>query len=204
MANLMDLLKGQLTDDVIGQMAQQLGADKQQTATAAEGALASLMAALNKNASSPDGANALAGALDRDHDGSVLEDIFGTMKGAVDPGVTTNSLNAGGILKHVLGGNQGNIIDMISKMSGLASGKSGNLLMMLAPLVLGQLGKQKRSNNLDTGGLSDLLSKTVQSQTSQNSQMGMIGKLLDRDGDGSVIDDLADLGKNVLGNLFKK
>jgi len=34
--------------------------------------------------------------------------------------------------------------------------------------------------------------------------MGLLGKLLDRDGDGSVMDDIAGMGMKTLGNLFRK
>ena len=211
MANLMDLLQGQLTDSVIDQLSNQLGgADRQQTKTAADSALSTLMAALSKNAAQPEGASALANALDRDHDGSILDDLTGILGKMGQPqqqqqsSPMNSALNGAGILKHVLGGKQSNVIDMISKMSGLNNGNSGSLLAMLAPMVMGALGKQKRQQNLDQGGLSDLLRNSVNSPTAQTKEMGLIGKLLDQDGDGSIMDDIAGLGMKTLGNLFKK
>ena len=160
-----------------------------------------LTTALAKNAASPDGASALANALDTDHDGSILDNIGDLLGGNM---TNNRAANGAGILRHVLGGKQGNAIDMISKMSGLNSAKTGNLMTMLAPIVLGMLGKQKKANNMDQSGLSDMLSRSVNSASSKRQEMGLLGKLLDRDGDGSVMDDIAGLGMKTLGNLFRR
>ncbi len=194
----MDLLQGQLNDGLIDQLANQIGGDKQQTKVAAEGALSTLLAALSKNARSNDGASALSSALDRDHDGSVLEDLMGMMSGQQQQ--QSRALNGAGILKHVLGGNSGNVIDMISKMSGLGGNQTGSLLAMLAPLVMGTLGKQKRERNLNESGLSEFLQESVNSASNKRKEMGLIGKLLDQDGDGSVIDDIA----GMFGKFLRK
>ena len=71
MASLLDGLMQQLGGDTRRQLSQQLGADESTTTPAVGAALPVLVGALAKNASSTDGAAALAGALDKDHDGSV-------------------------------------------------------------------------------------------------------------------------------------
>ena len=206
MANLLDMLQDQLSEGVLDQLTQQIGgSDRAQTQAAANGILSTLTAALAKNAATPDGASALSAALDRDHDGSILDDVMGMLGGGgtAQP-QNTNMLNGAGILKHVLGGKQGGVVDMISKMSGLNSGQSGSLMSMLAPLVLGALGKQKKQQNLDTSGLSNILSKSVKSSASNNAQMDLISRFLDKDGDGSVMDDIAGMGMDLLGKFLKK
>ncbi len=204
MANLMDLLQGQISEGLVDQLSQQLGgADKQQTANAASGILSTLMSAMAKNAATPDGASALANALDNDHDGSLLDNLSGILGGAAQP-QNNRAANGAGILKHVLGGKQSGAIDMISQMSGLSSGNTGNLMTMLAPMVMGMLGKQKKAQGLDGCGVADFLTKSVQSATNQRQEMGLVGKFLDQDGDGSVMDDIAGMGMNILGNFLKK
>ncbi|MEM1321783.1 MAG: DUF937 domain-containing protein [Bacteroidota bacterium] len=204
MANLMDLLQGQLSEGLVDQLSQQLGgADKQQTAAAASGIMSTLMGALAKNAATPEGASALANALDRDHDGSVLDNVMGMVTGAAQP-ENTRATNGAGILGHILGGKQNGAIDMISKMSGLDSGNTGSLMTMLAPMVMGALGKTKKESGLDASGIAGMLTGTVQNAASQRPEMGMIGRFLDQDGDGSIIDDVAGMGMKMLGNLFKK
>ncbi len=207
MANLIDLLQGQLSEGLVEQFANQLGgADKEQTASATSGIISMITSALAKNAATPEGAGALASALDRDHDGSILEDLMGYATGSMQQkeGLNTSMLNGAGILKHILGGKQSNAIDVISQMSGLQSDKTGNLMAMLAPIVLGMLGKQKRQNNLDQGGLADILNQTIQTQSTKRKELGMIGKFLDQDGDGSVMDDLANMGMKMFGNFLRR
>lgn len=207
MANLIDLLQGQLSEGLVEQLAGQLGgADKAQTADAASGIISMITTALAKNAATPEGAGALASALDRDHDGSILDDLMGYANAAASPQQQTqnSALNGAGILKHILGGKESNAIDVISQMSGLANGQTGNLMAMLAPVIMGMLGKQKREQNLDQGGLSEILNNTVQSSTAKRKELGMIGKFLDQDGDGNVMDDLANMGMKVFGKFLRK
>lgn len=203
--NLLEMLQGQLSEGMIDQLSQQLGgASKEQTATAASGVMSTLVSALAKNASSEQGANALAGALDNDHDGSILNDVMGLLGGGASQ-TQSRATNGAGILKHILGEKQGGAVSMISKMSGLDSGNTGNLMTMLAPMVMGMLGQQKKQQGLDVGGIASLLTGTVtQQKQNDNPLMNMATQFLDQDGDGSIVDDVAGMGMKILGNFFKK
>lgn len=209
MANLMDLLQSQLSEGMIDQLAQQIGgAQPEQTKAATAGIMNSVMEALAKNASTPEGAASLNNALERDHDGSVLDNLMGMLGGAAQPPQQqSRAMNGAGILKHVLGNKQGGIAEMISQVSGLNTNQTGSLMSMLAPMIMGTLGKAKQQQGLDQGGLVDMLTQSVQNNRQQNAQnpmMGMITKFLDQDGDGSIMDDVMGMvGKSVLKNLFK-
>lgn len=202
--NVMDLLQGQLPDSLVEQLSQQIGgANPQQTATAASGVVNTLISALANNASSTEGANALTNALERDHDGSVVDNIMDILSGNAQP-QNERALNGAGIINHILGDRQNNAMNMISQVSGLDQNKIGNLMMTLAPIVMGLLGRQKREQGLDANGIFDLLNGTVrQQQSSGNPLMDMATRFLDQDGDGSMVDDLlGGIGKKFLGNLF--
>jgi hypothetical protein len=180
--------------DAIGR---QLGIGNEQATQAVAGALPALLGGLAKNSSEPSGATALLGALQKDHDGSILDDVAGFLgQGAgAGPGA--------GILRHVFGGRQGAIESAVGSLSGLDAGKAGQLLTMLAPLVMGMLGKTQRQQGLDVGGLTDLLGqekRTAQQRAPQ--AVDMLGKLLDSDGDGDMMDDIAKIGGGLLGGLF--
>ena len=205
MANLMDLLQSQLTEGVVDQLSKQLGgADREQTASAASGIFSTLMGALSKNASSNDGASALASALDNDHDGGVLDNFMDMIGGQAQP-TNSRAMNGAGILKHVLGGKQNGAIDMIAKMSGLGGDKAGNLMSILAPMVLGTLGKAKKEQNMGIEDLSSFLGGSVQKQQEvAKDEMGFIGKFLDQDGDGSIMDDVAGMGMKMFGKWLRK
>ena len=161
------------------------------------------MGALAKNASTPDGANALSNALDRDHDGSVLDNLMDIMQGNQQP-QNSKAVNGAGILNHVLGNKQNSAVNMISKMSGLDNNKTGSLMTMLAPVIMASLGKAKRTNGLDAAGIASLLSGTVSQQKQSNPTMSLVTQFLDSDGDGSIVDDVANIGMKFLGGLFKK
>ena len=101
--DLFDLIKGQLGEAAIGAIAGQLGgAKKEQTSSAVDSAMAVLMGALAKNTRNPEGASALGSALDRDHDGSILDDVMGYISGS-NPISNTKAANGDGILGHLLG-----------------------------------------------------------------------------------------------------
>ncbi len=205
MANLMEMLQSQMTPQMITQLSQKIGgADREQTALAANGILAALTGALAKNATNEEGVRQLDNALERDHDGSILDNFMDLIGGNRQPEPQQQrAMNGAGILKHLLGDRQSGAMDMISKMSGLDSNKTGGLMQMLAPMVLGMLGKQKRSQGLDLAGLASLLSGTVASEKQQNPAMSLISGFLDQNNDGNVMDDVAGMGMKMLGNFFK-
>ena len=200
--NLMDMLQGNLSEGIIDQLANQIGgADKQKTAVAAEGIMTTLMGALAKNASTPEGANSLFNALEKDHNGGILDDVMGLFTGNVKP-EQQRAANGEGILNHLLGGKTSGAVDMISNMSGLDASKTGNLMTMLAPILMGTLGKAKQQNGLDVGGIASLLTHSVSKQSGRNPTMNLVTKFLDSDGDGSIVDDVANIGSKFLGGLF--
>jgi hypothetical protein len=202
--NLLELMQGQLTPEIINQLSQQTGAAPQQTEVAAQGVLSTLLGGLSKNAQSPEGANGILSALDRDHDGSVLNDIMGMLGGAQQTQAPASALNGAGILGHILGGQQQNAAGMISQASGVAPEGVMGMMAQLAPLVMGVLGQQKQQQGFDASGLASLLGGSVQSQ-SGNPLMQMATKFLDKDGDGSMMDDVMGMvGSKLLGGLFGK
>lgn len=196
--SLLDQLTQQLGGDAIRQISRQVGADEGAVSKAVSGGLPLLVSALARNSSHESGASALLGALDRDHDGSVLDDVMGYLGGG--------AAASGGadILKHVLPGNkQAGAQSAIGKMSGLDGGQVSQILALLAPMVLGALGRQRQQQNLDAGGLADLLgAEHSRAHKKAPEAMGMLGQLLDSDGDGQVADDLARLGAGMLGKFL--
>ncbi len=196
MSSIFDMLTQQLGGDALEQIGTQLRANRTQTERAVPAALTSLMAGLARNSSRGDGASALAAALDRDHDGSALDDL---------PGLLTHPEKASGqgILKHVFGARQGAVESALGQSTGLDSASAGKLLAMLAPLVLGALGRTQRQQRLDPGALAGLLEKERQVAGQRApADLGMLGQLLDADGDGDIKDDVAKLGAGLLGRVL--
>lgn len=314
---LQQQLKEQLSGGLMDVLTQQTGADPKTTTKASSVILSSLMGALARNASTPDGASALANALDRDHDGSILDIIGGLMQGgrqAPGPNVPTGgglmdlitgmasgsqggssggglggllggllggskpqqqsgggalgdllgglmkqggssggglgdliggmmkqtqgsdggglgdllggllggtqagtqdnippqfrkTLNGGGILDHVLGEQKTEVAEEVSKSTGLSLSKVLPLMATLAPILMGILGKTKRETGLDAGGLGgaliDMVTKSQQNPSQNAPDLGLAGTLLDRNGDGQIMDDIASIGVKMLGGFFK-
>lgn len=145
--DIMQLLQNQLNDQVLGQISQQIGASEQQTSTATQGILTALVGGLANNTASGDGLNSLMSALDRDHDGSSLDDIMGFIGGMMSGTATGNQSNGLGILGHILGNKQEAVAQNISQKSGLDMSQIMKLMPILAPIVMSVLGKVMRSGN---------------------------------------------------------
>jgi hypothetical protein len=197
MPTILDLLTEQLGGGAISQMTRQLNTNRGQTEAAVSAVLPTLLGAMARNTTRQGGAQALLGALDRDHDGSILDDVAGFL-GQPDEGT------GNGILRHVLGEKRGTVEQGVSKASGLDPATVAKLMTMLAPLVMGALGKVKRERNLNASSLTNLLESERTRVQRENPALSGLAQLLDADHDGQVGDDLAALGKKFLGGLFAR
>ncbi len=195
MSSVLDMLIGQLGGDTTRQISRQLGADEGATGKAVAAALPLLMGALARNASKADGAQALAGALQRDHDGSILDDVAGFL-GRAESGP------GDGILRHVLGGKRDAVQNELGREAGLDTASTAKLMTMLAPLVMGALGKTQRQQNLDSAGLATMLAGERQ-QAEATRSLGPLASLLDADKDGDISDDVMKVGKSLLGRFLR-
>lgn len=201
-AQLLNQLQGQPLE----QMAQQLDVSPAQAGSAVSAALPMMLGALAGNAQTAGGAQALLGALQRDHAGGgadlggLLGGVLGSVLGGGQP-AASKQLDASGILGHIFGSQQAQAQNQI----GQASGQAGQLLQMLAPIVMGFLAKQVGSAKLDAGGLGNLLGGLLgQGGQSQPQSGGLAGGLLssalDQNGDGKLdAGDLLKLGSRLLG-----
>jgi hypothetical protein len=189
---LLKMLQDRLGSDTVDQISGRIGADPGTTGNAIDAALPLLLTAVARNAGDGAQAHSLATAVDEDHDGSILDDVPSYVSHA-------DSGPGAGILRHVFGGNQQTVQNTLSRATGLDPAKAGQLLVMLAPLVMGALGRAKRQRGLDAGDLSTLL-RGEQEQLRQSAPgvMGTLGRFLDRNHDGSVMDDVG----GMLGKAF--
>ncbi len=211
MPGLLELLNSPMGKQLISGVAGQTGQPESKTADALSLAMPLLLGAMKKNVATPQGAQGLMGALNNKHDGSILNDLGSFFGGGVDQSVITDGA---GILGHVFGGKQPQVENALSQKTGLDANAIAEILKIAAPLVLGYLGKQKSQNNVsDANGLNTLLGSLLGGQPKQN--QSLIMTLLDADGDGSVLDDIAGMVMGgdqkkkgglggLLGNLFRK
>jgi len=195
--DISNLLQGAVGQQMVAGVMNQLGIKNEQAQMAVSAAVPFLLTALSKNAANGDAQN-INRALETKHDGSILDNLGGFLSSG-------NFSDGAGILSHVLGGKQAQVENAIGQSSGLNSSQIGQLLPMLAPIVMGYLGKQKNEQGLDAGGLTNLLGGLVGGAAHSNQrEMSTIERLLDQDGDGNAMDDVMDLGSKFLGSFFKK
>ena len=193
--DLSSLLQGAMGQQIVGAASKQLGINESQAQSAVGAAIPFLLSALNKNAQSG-GANGISNALNQ-HDGSILDNLSGFL------GQGGNMQDGLGILGHVLGSNQETVANNIGKQSGLDSGQIIKILALVAPIVMGFLGKQKQAQGVQPDGIAGLLGGLVggTNQAAGGINLGGFEKLLDQDGDGQLgASDVIGL----LGNFFKK
>jgi hypothetical protein len=191
--SIVDALRKELNAGTIQQMSTQLGTDPAATSTAISAAIPVLLAGLAHNASSPQGAESLSGALDA-HDGSILGNLGGLLTGGGGIG--------GAILGHILGSRRGPVEEGVGKASGMNAQQVSQLLMMLAPIVMGVLGRMKKDQGAGAQQLPDILGQGKAEIEKQAPGAGGLGSIFDRNHDGQIADDVARIGTSVLGGLF--
>ena len=189
--SLVEQLLSQLQGAPMAQIASQLGADQQQTESAVGAAVPMLLGMLGNNANQGGGADALFGALMRDHAPAQAQgfgggDLLGSVLGSVLGGGQGQSAGSA-ILGHIFGGQQQQAESSLGQASGLGGGNAGQLLAILAPIVMSFLANKVQGNGLDAGGLGQVLQQE-RAQTQQQGGLGgsLLTSMLDQDGDGQL------------------
>ena len=198
--NIAELIAQHLPDDVLAQIAKSSAGieDQQQGITASKSVIQTILQGLSNNTAQSQGAGSLLGALDRDHDGSILDDVIGLVTGQVTT-ANPSTTNGMGILNHILGGRQDQTSNQIGQILGMDSSKILSLLSTFAPLIMGMLGKMRSSGQIDQTNIQQVLGSTVESHSNAMPNLGILGKLLDQNNDGNITDDLLQMGMKFLG-----
>ncbi len=147
--SLLDLITGSAGTQVAEQAENRFGVNKNQMIALAAVAAPLIISYLkNKSQQDPNEADALSNALDKDHDGSILDN---------PAQITERQEEGNSILNHIFGGQKAEVENQLSANTGISMSKIGPLLGMLAPLVMGYIGREKQNNSVGAGGLGDLL-----------------------------------------------
>jgi len=181
--SLVDELMSQLQGAPLQQIAQGLGTNTAQAESAVSAALPMMLGALGSNTQSSQGADALFGALQRDHSGGGFD--LGGLLGAVlgGGGAAASAASAApqaaqadsdGILGHIFGGQHDQAAGQLGQATGLGD-NAGRLLQMLAPIVMSFLAQRVMSGGMNS---SDLGSALGQEQNRVQQQGGVVGDIL--------------------------
>lgn len=206
MFSLQDLLGQDQGNEALSQISQHVGVDQSAVGSVIQTALPAILGGLANNASTPDGAQSLNNALEQHHDGSILDNLGGLGSMIFGGGQSTApppQADGGGILGHIFGNSQGQVAQQVSNQTGIGAGQVAQIMMMLAPIVMGYLGQQRQQQGVGADGLGGLIGGLLGGgQAQQASAGGLLGNLassmLDRDHDGSAVDDIASMAFSYL------
>ncbi len=198
--SITDDIFSQLSGPALQQISRQLGTGQAQTAGAVAAALPMILGAMGRNTSQPQGADALFGALGRDHaPGGGIADILGAVLG----GGQTRQTDGLGQLGHIFGGRQQAAQTGLGQATGLGGDKAQMLMKILAPIVMSYLAKRMFGSGPQQGSaqaLGDILGQERR-QVQQQGGLGggLLGAVLDQDGDGQLgLGDLLKVGAGMM------
>jgi len=166
--NILDAVKGHLSPDLIAKATSVLGENESGITKAFSGILPTVIGGMISKASSGD-----EGA----------KEVFNMAKDSFNsgfPGGIGNIFSDGGaklgkgldLIKGLLGDKLSGIINSISNFAGIKNSSASSLMSLAAPVAAGTLGKHAFQNNLDAGGLFNLLS------SQKNNILGALPKSL--------------------------
>lgn len=197
MEGILDTLNSPLGQTIINGIANATGQETNKTSSVLTMAFPVLMKAMERNSQNPEAAKGLLGALNK-HDGGILENLTEMFNGGVNEEIVNDGSK---IINHILGSKQQGVQQIIGQKTGMDANMVGNILKTAAPILMGMLGKQSKQGGISSSNnLGELISGMLGNNSGQNEQ-NFLEKILDADGDGSVIDDVAGM---VLGASQKK
>jgi OmpA-OmpF porin, OOP family len=154
--NLIDIVKGYLTPEVVDRAAAYVGESSPDTYRAMTAIVPTLVGALASTASTSGGAQQIARMLDAGtYDGSLLGSLGSVFGGGV---TTQNTIGAGKcLMESLFGGKLASVIDLISRSTGVRPGSASLLMALVAPILMHILGRQRAAAGGGVAGLATLL-----------------------------------------------
>ena len=113
------------------------------------------------------------------------------------------------LVGRMFGGSRGPVEVGLTKVFSLGSAPISNLLAAITPVVFGVLRRHKEKDDLDTQGLAGLLRREERELRGESEELDGLMGVLDRDGDGHVMDGIVKMGAAFAGaalvvNMLKR
>lgn len=153
--SIINLIKSQLTPELVSQTAVQLGESESGISKAIGGLLPAVLGGLADNADKPGVLDAITGAASSGLLGNLL-------------GGSSNNSIISTLLSSIFGDKIGGIVNLISNYSGVSNSSASSLLNLVTGATIGSVGKYATDNNLDSSGITNLLGE----------QKGLVSSLL--------------------------
>ena len=192
--NITDLVTGGIGSKAIGMIAKTLNIDESKAKWIVAAAVPLMIAALNYNSKKDKTQEEnINQALQDKHNGGILDSLSDFLgQGPSEDGSK--------IVSHMFGNNTDMVKDNLSAKTGISSAQIGSVLAILAPIVMGYLGKQKQEQS-SGGGIGDLLGNLIGGASSSSSGGGLLGSILGSFMGGSSNNQAQDSALGGLGDL---
>ncbi len=154
--NLIDLVKDQMTNALVGKVSSLIGENKTSTNSALTSFIPALLGGIVSKGSDMRGAGSLLRLI---NDNNLGANTISNLSSLLDGGRQSDGfMEMGGkLIASILGSNQSSVLNNLVSLTGLSKNTSSSLLSLLAPIALGTIGKIVKSDNLDAGGLMRML-----------------------------------------------
>ena len=180
--------------DVLKQLAGNFNMRPDQAGQAVSSLLPALTGGMKKNIATEDGLGGLMKALQSGRHQRYVDDPSALR----EPSTIDDGNN---ILGHILGSKDASrrVASEAAQKTGIDVGVLKKMLPMVAAMTMGGMSKQTQPSGDALGGaLGGLLGGQQGGGASSSGAAGMLGKLLDSDGDGSVMDDVMGFAKKLM------
>jgi hypothetical protein len=177
--NIVDLVKDQLTGQVLGSLGSLVGTNEAQTKAATAAAVPALLGGLSKLAGTAQGAGQIANAL-----GGLDLGALGNLAGLLGGSNASKVADKGGSLLGTLFGNSATsmIVDTLASFLGIKGGIARSMMSYLAPVVLGSIAKQITGSgkSIDASSIQSLFAdqgRNIQSALPAGLSLGDFGSI---------------------------
>jgi hypothetical protein len=154
--NLLESAKSLFTPDVVSKASSIIGETPAKTQQAIGTAVPSLAGVLCNEASTPGGAAKVHNLITSAQlPGDLLSNASGTLAG----GPQTDGLmrTGSGLVSSLLGDRAGSVANLVAGASGIQSSSASKLLSLVAPLLIGVIGRHLTSSGIGASGISSLM-----------------------------------------------
>lgn len=157
MSNIIQDLTSLVSSQVLSKAANQLGESESGISSVIGSLAPTILAGLLNKSNDSSAFGDIFNSLSNKNNASFLDDLGGLIGGG---NLAQNDPKdiAGGLMGSLFGNKVGGILDIVTSLAGVKKSSSSSLLGMVAPMIMGYLGKKIMNGGLNASGLASLLS----------------------------------------------
>ncbi len=191
-----DILKNYLTRDAVKSLAKKIGASDKETEFAIEATNALVISFLAQKTSIVQNTLALSTVLDRNHDGSISDDITLFVENLSDGKINTDEGKE--IVEDIFADHRSEVLSLLCSATGMTLNAATTILTAIAPLVIKTIVEEQQKRHWSLKELSSQLGDATKSVN--NTVSKKLLHIFDKDNNGKISDDILRSAKS----LFRK